>query len=70
MGGKNHEGVRTIRERPIRKSEMIKPTKNLFDLQNGSALKIKMFMKRHDISQLIFNGNGGVYESYLCVPKN
>ena len=73
----SNEGVRTIREKPVKRAslaqESLKPsktTKNIFDLQNGSALKIKMFLKRHDISQLIFNGNGGVYESYLCIPKN
>lgn len=76
MSTKN-EGFRTIREKPVKRASLAKEelrpsktTKNIFDLQNGSALKIKMFLKRHDISQLIFNGNGGVYESYLCIPKN
>ena len=68
---RKNEGVRTIREKPIKRaSEVIQQRKNNFDLQNSSALKIKKFLKRHDISQLIFNGNGGVYESYLCIPKN
>ena len=66
---KNNEGFPGIRTKPTKRYSDDKAKKNIFDLHNGSALKIKMFMKHHDISQLIFNGNGGVYESYLCLPK-
>ena len=49
------------------------PTKNFkkeqiakkIDLLN-SEFEIEKFLKQHEVTQLIFNGNGSLYECYLC----
>ena len=44
---------------------------NVINLLDGCTQQHELakFLRHHEVSQLIFNGNGSLYESYLCLSK-